>query len=59
MHYTRTASIVNIFAAFRLATLSRLVTHFCFGHNVRRSARGDCTTVCKLLSFYKYIYIYI
>ena len=25
-----------------LVTFSRLATHFCCGHNVRRFARGDC-----------------
>ena len=38
VHNKKTASIVGIFAT------SRLVTHFCSGHNVRRFARGDCTS---------------
>ena len=34
MHYMKTVNIVVIFATFRLVTFSRLVTHFCCGHNV-------------------------
>ena len=37
---------------YRLVTFSRLVTHFCCGHNVRRFARGHYT-----LKIYKYIHI--
>ena len=32
---------VGIFATSRLVTFSRVVTHFCCGHNVCRFARGD------------------
>ena len=34
MHCKKTANILSIFAT------SRLVTHFCCGHNVRRFARS-------------------
>ena len=44
MFYQKTANIVAIFPT------SRLVTHFCCGHNVRRFARGDCI---KKLMFVK------
>ena len=50
MFYQKTANIVAIFPTSRLVTFSRLVTHFCCGHNVRRFARGDCI---KKLMFVK------
>ena len=34
---------MNIFDTSRLVTISRLVTHFFCGHDVRRFTRGDCT----------------
>ena len=36
MQYKKTVNVVGKFSN------SRLVTHFCFGHNVRGFARGDC-----------------
>ena len=34
---------MNIFDTSRLVTISRLVTHFFCGHDVRRFTRGDYT----------------
>ena len=41
----KTVNLVGKFATCRLVTFSRLVTHFCFGHSVRRVARGDCANM--------------
>ena len=37
-HYKKTVNIVAIFATSRKVTFSRLITHCCYRHNVRRFA---------------------
>ena len=46
MRYNKTANIVGIFATFRLDT------HFCYEQNVRRFARGDCSSL-MLIEYFK------